>query len=303
MLRCVIGNGVWPVMLTPFTTRCSIDWAGVDALTDWYIDAGVAGLFAVAQSSEMYALDQDERLALATRVVKRAAGRVPVVACGTFGGSIARQSGSIRKMADTGVQAVVVITSQLARPGDGDDMWRGAAEQVLDLTEGIPLGLYECPAPYKRLLSPQMMRWAAQTGRFVFHKDTSLSMHDITEKIAAVTNTSLRFFNAEASSLYDSLAAGGHGYCGIAANFYPQLLVWLCRHHKDDPEKAWRLQRFFSVAEFAVDYKYPTSAKYFLRAIGAADILPVCRVHNVEISEHDQRGLMHLSEWIAALHI
>ena len=49
--------GVWPPMLTPFREDRSIDWAGVDRLTDWYVAAGVAGLFAVAQSSEMFALD------------------------------------------------------------------------------------------------------------------------------------------------------------------------------------------------------------------------------------------------------
>eukprot|EP01049_Picozoa_sp_SAG25_P025075 SAG25_NODE_11694_length_298_cov_0.773869_1_plen_45_part_10 len=41
---------------------------------EWYIASGVAGLFAVCQSSEMYALSEDERLELAGYVAAQAAG-------------------------------------------------------------------------------------------------------------------------------------------------------------------------------------------------------------------------------------
>ena len=60
-----LPKGVWPVMLTPFTADGAIDWDGVDVLTDWYIESGVAGLFAVCASSEMYHLTEGERYALA----------------------------------------------------------------------------------------------------------------------------------------------------------------------------------------------------------------------------------------------
>ena len=51
-------------------------------LTEWYIQSGVAGIFSVCLSSEMYQLSNEERLAIARRVVEKAAGRVPVVAGG-----------------------------------------------------------------------------------------------------------------------------------------------------------------------------------------------------------------------------
>ncbi|MBW1937061.1 MAG: dihydrodipicolinate synthase family protein [Deltaproteobacteria bacterium] len=85
-------------MLTPFKENGEVDWAGVDALTDWYIEAGVAGLFAVCLSSEMYELTEEEKINLVRRVVKRSAGKVPVVASGTFGGSIKRQAQFIKNI-------------------------------------------------------------------------------------------------------------------------------------------------------------------------------------------------------------
>ena len=39
-------RGVWPVMLTPFDENRQIDWESLKKLIDWYIAAGVHGLFA-----------------------------------------------------------------------------------------------------------------------------------------------------------------------------------------------------------------------------------------------------------------
>lgn len=56
----MIPDGVWPVMLTPFRANLTIDWEGLDRLIDWYVEAGVAGLFAVCLSGEMFDLDEQE---------------------------------------------------------------------------------------------------------------------------------------------------------------------------------------------------------------------------------------------------
>lgn len=296
----VLPSGVWPVMLTPFREDRSIDWRGVDALVEFYLDAGVVGLFAVAQSAEMFCLTPDERVQVASRVVERVAGRVPVVAAGAFGGSGAEQGEAVRRMADTGVAAVVLIVNQLAAPHEGDDVWRSRAASLLEATDPIPLGLYECPAPDWRRLSVQDFAWAASTGRFVFHKDTSLDLPTIGAKVAATANTVLRFYNAEVESLLASLRAGGHGFSGICANFYPELVVRLC-----DPttpaDEAERLQRFLSVAEGIVDHKYPTSAKAFLRESGRLDIGPTCRTHVTGTSDHDLRRLRALADMARAM--
>ena len=73
-------DGVWPTMITAFTDEDALDEAAMEALVEWYIERGVAGLFAVCQSSEMFTLSLEERLRLARMVVRHAAGRVGVIA-------------------------------------------------------------------------------------------------------------------------------------------------------------------------------------------------------------------------------
>lgn len=65
------NNGVWPVMLTPFTDDNEVDYGSLEKLVNWYIENGVAGLFADCQSSEMFYLSLEERVKIASFVKKR----------------------------------------------------------------------------------------------------------------------------------------------------------------------------------------------------------------------------------------
>ncbi|HEX2948187.1 MAG TPA: dihydrodipicolinate synthase family protein [Armatimonadota bacterium] len=293
----VIARGVWPTMVTPFSETGGIDWDGVDALIDWYLAAGVAGLFAVCLSSEMYALSPDERLALACHVVHKVDGRIPIVACGTFGGAVSDQAEYVRMMADTGVSAVVAIVCQLAAQDEGDDILQDHLETLVELTPGIPLGLYECPKPYHRLLSAELLAWAAHTERFVFMKDTSCSRQAIRAKIRAVRGTPLRWFNANTPTLLDSLRWGGDGYCSIGANAFPALYVQHCARYAENPARAEQLQEFLTMAEMTIRPNYPTSAKLFLRN----SHLPIqlnSRIDNPVLHEEDTIILTQLMQAI-----
>ncbi len=289
-LNSVLPDGVWPAMITPFKADKTIDWQGVDKLTDWYIDSGVAGLFAVGQSSEMFNLDADERLALAKHVVKRADGRVPVVASGTFGGAIPQQAEFIKKMHESGVEAITVLISTLASPEENDSIWQQRLEQLLQQTGDIPLSLYECPLPYHRTLAPDLVAWAATTGRFHLYKETTRNLGLVKAKVQSAMGTSLKIYNADTTALLESLKAGAKGYCGIAANFYPQLIVWLCEHFTDQPEQAEQVQAFLASVDNMIHHKYPLCAKY-LRQRAGFDISDVCRVTDAVLNEYEIRSL------------
>ncbi|MBT98191.1 MAG: dihydrodipicolinate synthase family protein [Dehalococcoidia bacterium] len=285
-------------MLTPFTESGSVDLDGLDSLTEWYINCGVSGLFSVCLSSEMYDLTDEERIAIAKRVVDRTAGRVPVFASGTFGGDTEAQGASIVRMSETGVDGVVVIVSQMAHDGEDESVWRLNVEQMLTRTGDVRLGLYECPRPYHRLLTTETLGWSAETGRFDFTKDTSCREDDIVGKIQESRGTSLQFYDACAATLWTTLENGGDGFCGISGNFYADLYVWLCEHFDKEPETARRLHRFLSVAERAIGVDYPVSAKLFLSRSG----LPIrsdCRAKSATFDERDLRILRDLEGMVA----
>ena len=147
-----------PVMITPFQQNGKIDLDGVTRLIDFYLAAGVKGFFANCASSEMYQLSEEERLTLTQHVVKRVNGVVPVVATGSFGSTIFEQVEFAKKIYDTGINAVILITSHYAKKEESDDVLLHNFERMLELTGNIPMGLYECPSPYKRIISPEVFK-------------------------------------------------------------------------------------------------------------------------------------------------
>jgi 4-hydroxy-tetrahydrodipicolinate synthase len=297
-----IARGAWPVMLTPFNEDRSIDWARVDEYTDWLIERGAAGIFTVALSSEMYDLTEQERVDLATRVVGRAAGRVPVVASSAVGGTLDAQLDSAKRIAATGVDAVILISSLLATPTqDEDELW-GSIEAIASAVPEADLGVYECPIPYKRLPSLSTIRRMAESGRFVFYKDTSHSLELMRQRLDVVAGTRLGLYNAEMSSLSDSLRSGAAGFSGYAANIYPELVAWLCENVDIAPaDDVLAVQRLLTVAEHAVNSGYPSAAKYFLARSSRVEMSAVSRWKPTAIGQHEGQPLVDLAAYIADL--
>lgn len=272
-------GGVWPVMLTPFTREGSIDEQGLRALVDWYIDHGVDGLFASCQSSEIYRMSLAERTAIAEITLSQAAGRVPVVASGHISEDFDEQVRELEAMAATGVEAVILITNHLAKPQESDQVWMANMERLISRLDGsVRLGAYECPSPYKRLMSPEMAGFVARTGRFYFLKDTCCDAAAIRAKLAAIQGTNLKLYNANSTTVLQAMLDGAPGFSGIMANFHPELYVWLTRNIRHP--KAQRVQDLLTLASLIERQLYPVNAKYHLMEIEKLPITTFCRVQD-----------------------
>ena len=259
-------GGVWPVMLTPFTENNQIDEEGLHRLVNWYIDSGVSGLFAACQSSEIMKLSLEERVKIVKITQEAAAGRVPIVASGHISDEMEDQVCELSAIAETGVDAVITITNHLAREDEDDDVWMRNMETLVSrLDPAINLGMYECPAPYKRLMSIRNLKLCADTGRFYFMKDTCCDADMVIERVKAIEGTNLKLYNANATCLLETMRAGAAGFSGVMANIHPELYVWLTAniHHPN----ADMVQAALSLGSLIERQLYPTNAKYHLKEI------------------------------------
>jgi 4-hydroxy-tetrahydrodipicolinate synthase len=136
------------------------------------------------------------------------------------------------------------------------------------IPENIALSFYECPHPYKRIISPALLKWCSETGRFFFLKDTSCDLGNMNEKMKAVGESGLKIYNANTATLLESLKLGIAGYSGIMANFHPDLYVWLHRNWAEKPEEAEHLISFLSMTSLIEKQLYPVNAKYYLMLEG-----------------------------------
>jgi 4-hydroxy-tetrahydrodipicolinate synthase len=256
-----IPNGVYPTMITPYTKDNEVDYENVKRIASWYIQKGCEGIFSVCQSSEMFYLSLDERVNIAKTVKNTAGPNVCVVASGHTGSSIEEQAYELNAMAETGVDGIVLVSNRLDLHNDGDTVWIKNAEKLLSkIKSDIPLGIYECPHPYKKLLSSAILNWMKETNRFVFIKDTCCSPNLLKQRLELLRGSGIKLYNANGQTLLYSLRLGAGGYSGIMANFHPEIYVWLCKN--PDHPYAEKVQTFLSLYAFTEALPYPLTAKY-----------------------------------------
>jgi len=264
MARKEVVNGVYPVMLTPFTNKGEVDYTSLIKLVKWYENSGADGLFAICQSSELFFLTLEEKIKITNTILNNT--KLPVVASGNSQDLLADQLYEMGEMAKTGVDAVVLLTNMFAKEDENDDIFiKNLQAFIDDFKFDVPLGLYECPYPYKRLISNKVLKYIINTKRFVFLKDTSCDIDIIKKRLDIVKESDFKLYNANDETLIESLNYGANGYSGIHANYSTRLLKYIYLNYNkniDQTKKAFEL-----VVEINTNSRenlYPVSAKQLL---------------------------------------
>jgi 4-hydroxy-tetrahydrodipicolinate synthase len=279
-------EGIVAVMLTPFDEDSgAIDYAGLERLIEWYLQNGSDALFAVAQSSEMQFLSVAERAALARFVVDKVAGRVPVVVSGHVSGDPDGQVEELCAVAASGAQGLVLVTNRLDPEQAGTDTFLANLRRLLPrLPSDIALGLYECPAPYRRLVSDDELKACIDTGRFVMLKDVSCDLDTVKRRVELAKGSPMKILNANAAIAWDAMKAGSAGFNGVFTNIHPDLYQWLRTRSSADPALAEELATFLVIAAVSEVLGYPAFAKMYHQRIGTFDSIR-CRVIDYDVRE------------------
>ena len=270
---------IFTTMITPYLKSGEIDYETVDRYVDWYFENGLDGIFAVCQSSEIFWLTLEERVALNRRVYLRAKelerrhGRpFTVVSSGHVSPTIEEQIQELNAVWQSGTDALILITNRLDINNEGDDVWIENCKTLLSsLPSDVKLGLYECPYPYKRLVTPKILDFCLSTGKFYYMKDTCCDAAMIVERLKQLKGSCFKLLNANCQTLLESLRDGADGYCGIMCNYHPALYAWLGRHYDDQPKTAELVQSIIGTFGFTeAGLPYPLSAKYHMTLCGLA---------------------------------
>jgi 4-hydroxy-tetrahydrodipicolinate synthase len=255
-------------MITPFTDDNKIDYKAVKNLTEDFVAKGCDGIFAVCQSSEMFFLSEEEKIDLARAVRDAAAGRVKVIASGHTADDKSKQIEELGRMAETGVDAVVMVSNRLAKQEEGEDVFLNNFDNILRQLPRVVFGLYECPYPHLRLLTTDFLKDCAGKKNLVFLKDVSCAVGIQKERAIAVRGTNLALFNANTATLLDSFIAGYDGYSGVMGNFHIDIYKWMYVHFMEQPELAREVSDFLTLAAMCEMRAYPVNAKFYCNQKG-----------------------------------
>jgi len=263
-----IRNGIYPTMITPFTDDNHVDYAAIEQLVEYYARCGCDGIFALCLSSEIFHLSDREMQKMMKFIAEKNDGRMSLIASGHTSLDVDAQIDQLKAMVDNGAEQAVLILNRLAAEHDSDDVLRRNCEKIFSALPEITFGVYECPVPYKRMVSDDLIRWFAETGRVGFIKDTCCDLEMIKGRLQAVGNSGIQLFNANTATLLPTMRAGAAGFSGVMANFHADLYAALYRFYRENDPRADELQACLTIASAAEGKLYPVNAKYHLRFNG-----------------------------------
>lgn len=258
-------------MITPYKKDGSVDYDTALKYVEWYYKNGIDGIFAVCQSSEIFYLTLEERVELNRRIYKKAkelSKDFLVVSSGHISDSLEDQAKELNAIYESGTDALILITNRLDLNNQGDDVFIENAEKLIaQLPADAKLGLYECPYPYKRLVTPKILDWCLSTGRFFYMKDTCCDAEIIAQRAKQLKGSHFKLLNANCQTLLETMRSGADGYCGIMCNFHPKLYGWLGKNYNSPT--ADFIQSIIGTFGFTeLGLPYPLTAKYHMNLCG-----------------------------------
>lgn len=256
-------DGAFALLLTPFHADGAIDWNAYDRYVDWQLSHNPHGLFAVCGSSEMKWLTLDERLKLAQRAVDRA-GDVRVVATANLEEDVDAHADEIKRMAETGVAAVVLVPPQ----GMGHDLER-FADYFAHLADRAPCPviLYEWPLRTPHRIPAEIYAELVNAHGVVGIKDTTCTVEGIRAKIDAAPNSIV--YQANTPYLIEAVEMGARGIMAITSAAAADAVVQFWQAAKEQtPDRAQRHQSLVFL-DALLRFGYPATAKYLAARRGA----------------------------------
>ncbi len=133
-------EGILIPMPTTFKEDGSLDDGGIDALVDFYLAAGVQGIFALGTHGQGMVMEIDERKKVAERIVRRVRGKIPIVLhVGTA--NIYSSIDLARHGAALGVEALAMVPPFYYPHNDYEVF--AHYKSVAQAVPGIPLFIYD----------------------------------------------------------------------------------------------------------------------------------------------------------------
>ena len=207
--------------------------------------------------------------------------RMEIVASGHVSDDLSDQIEELNKIAQLMPDAIVFISNRFDIGNTSFEKWVSDIKTVIrELPKDIKLGIYECPKPYKRILSEKMIEFIASTGRFSFIKDTCCDAKVIKKRLEILKGSGVELYNANAQTLLETLRYGAAGYSGVMANFHPQIYKRLLE--LSEGTKREIVQAYICLSAFTESLAYPATAKYYLKEYEGLNITSISRVVSCE---------------------
>ena len=220
-----IFRGLGTALITPFTESGALDESALDRFVDFQIDGGVDFLVPCGTTGENPALTAAEHRRVVELVVRRANGRVAVLA-GAGSNATPRAIELAEQAIDIGADGVLTITPYYNKPTpDGLRRHFGMQAEAIDRKKsGFPMIMYNVPGRTGvNMTAETTLRMATEIPNIIGVKEASANLEQIMSVIRERPAGFLVLSGDDAWTL-PLIAAGGDGLVSVASNEIPRLM-------------------------------------------------------------------------------
>jgi 4-hydroxy-tetrahydrodipicolinate synthase len=202
-------QGLYVPLITPFAADGSVALDALERLAHEYVDAGAAGLVALATTGESPALDTAEQRAVVDVCSGVCAARGAQLIVGGTTNSTAKTVAMVRELAGLpALTAVLTVVPYYVRPSEA-----GIVAHVEAVAEAspVPVVIYNIPYRTGRNLGPEGMLRLANTPNVAGVKQSVGSLDSDTLEILAGAPAHFSVLGGEDPFLFPTVLMGGAG--------------------------------------------------------------------------------------------
>ena len=210
-----IFEGAATALITPLTPD-GVDYENFGRLIDWQIDAGIDALVIAGTTGEGSTLTDEEHREVLDYAVKRAAGRVPMIA-GTGSNDTAYAIDLTKFACEIGYEAMLVVT-----PYYNKATQKGLIKMYEAIADAStkPLVLYNVPSRTGVAIQPATYAALAEHPMIAAIKEANGDISKIAETIALVGDK-LDVYSGNDDQIVPVLSLGGKGVISVLSNLIP----------------------------------------------------------------------------------
>jgi len=216
-------SGSIVALVTPMAADGAVHWQELDALIDWHIASGTAGIVPMGTTGESATLEVDEHLQVIEATIKRVAGRVPVIA-GTGANSTAEAIHQTQEAQRLGADACLLVTPYYNRPTQAGLVAHFTA--IAEATE-VPLVLYNVPPRTACDMLPATVAEVARLEQVIGIKEACGDPERVAQ-LRAVVDSEFVILSGEDAQTMRMAELGAVGTISVSANVVPQRMAEFC---------------------------------------------------------------------------
>ena len=210
-------KGLGVAMVTPFNADGSIDYLGLERLTNHLVDGGVNYLVVMGTTGENPTINNEEQQAILQKVKEVNARRLPIV-FGIGGNSTAAVVERLKSENLEGVDGILCVSPYYNKPSQ-----EGIYQHYKAVSDATPLPviMYNVPGRTGSLVSAETTLRIAQLPNIVCTKEASGSL-DICMDVIRGAPEDFGVISGDDNYTMPYIAAGMQGVISVLGNAYPK---------------------------------------------------------------------------------